>query len=54
MIGNKVANKITKASKMLTENNLETIINKNNKEIPKERYDSSKKWQEIIDELRLM
>ena len=54
MIGNKIANKITKVSETLTENNSETIIDKNNKEIPKERYDSSEKWQEIIDKLKLI
>ena len=33
LIGNKIANRITKVSK-----NLETVINEHDKEIPKERY----------------
>ena len=43
LIGNKTANKITKASKNLQQNNLETVTNQNNKEIPKERYMSTEK-----------
>ena len=38
LIGNKFANKITKLSKNLQQNNSETITNENSKEIPKERY----------------
>ena len=36
MIGNKIANKITKVSKSLQQNNSETGTNENDKEIPKE------------------
>ena len=46
--------KITKVSKKLQKNNSETVTNENDKEIPQERYRSSEKIQEIIDELRLM
>ena len=42
MTGNKIANKITKASRTSLKNNLETVVNaieniKHDKEIPKER-----------------
>ena len=37
MIGNKIANKIIKVLQNSQQNNLETVINENNKEIPKER-----------------
>ena len=53
MIGNKIANKITKVSKNSRQDYSETVINKHDKEIPKERYISPKERQEIIDELRL-
>ena len=33
-------------------NNLETVTNENDKEIPKERYISPEKRQKIIDNLR--
>ena len=46
MIGSKIANKIRKVSK-----NLETVTNENDKEIHTERYMSSEKRQEIIDDL---
>ena len=45
-IGNKIADKITSASKK-SENEV-------NNEIPKERYISPKERQKIIDELRLI
>ena len=35
---NKIANKITSVSKILQQNNSETVTNENDKEIPKERY----------------
>ena len=38
---NKIANKITRVSKILQQNNSETVTNENDKEIPKERYISS-------------
>ena len=48
--------KITKVSKHLQQNNLETATNQNDKEIPKEmpkqRYISSEERQKIIDNLR--
>ena len=53
MIGNKIANRITKVSKNSQQNNSETVTNENDKEIPKERYISPEKRQEIIDALRL-
>ena len=49
LIGNKIANKITKLSK-----NSETVTNEHDKEIPKERHVSPKERQEILDELRLI
>ena len=52
MIGNEIANKIKRVSKNLQQNNLETIANEHDKEIPKERYVSSEERQETIDELR--
>ena len=48
LIGNKVANKIIKASK-----NSETVTTEHDKEIPKERYISPEERQEIIDKQRL-
>ena len=44
-IGNKIANKITKVSKKLKQNNSETVTNEYDKEIPKERYISPKERQ---------
>ena len=38
MIGNEIANKITKASRSSPQNNSDTITNKYDKEILKERY----------------
>ena len=54
MICNKIGNKITKVSKNSQQNNSEVVTNENEKEIPKERYISPEKRQEIIDELRLI
>ena len=54
MIGNKIVNKITKVSKNSQQSNSEVVTNENEKEIPKERYISPEKRQEIIDELRLI
>ena len=53
LIVNKIADRITKVSKTLPQNNSETT-NKHNEEIPKERYVSPEERQEIIDELRLI
>ena len=52
LVGNKIADKITNASKK--SRNEEIQSNEVNKEIPKERYISPDKRQQIIDELRLM
>ena len=52
MIGNKIPSRITKVLKNSQQNNSETVTNQNDKEIPKERYTSRGKRQEIIDDLR--
>ena len=53
LIGNKMANKVKRASKNSQQNNSETVTNENNKEIPKERYISRRKtenyWWSKID-----
>ena len=51
--GNKIANEIRKVLKNSQQNNLEIVINDNDKEMPKERYMSPEKRQDIIDGLRL-
>ena len=51
LIDNKIADKITKN---LHKNNSESIRNKLDKKIPKERYISTDKKQELIDDLTLM
>ena len=38
LIGNKISNKIAKVSKNSQQNNSETVTNKHDKEIPKERH----------------
>ena len=38
-------------SRTSPQNNLETVKNAHNKEIPKERYISPVEWQKIIDDL---
>ena len=53
MVGNKIADRITEISKNSQQNNLETITNKNDKEIPEERYISPEERQKIIDDQRL-
>ena len=53
MIANKIANRITKVSKNLQQNNLETVTNEHGKEIPKETYISPEERQKIIGDLRL-
>ena len=52
LIGNKIANRITKVAKNSQQNNSETVTNENDKEIPKERYISIKDRHKIIDNLR--
>ena len=54
LIGNKIAEKITKVSKTPQQNNSETVTNEHDKEIPKERYISPEERQKIMDELRLI
>ena len=49
LIGNKIADKITRSSKTLPQN-----ISKANVEILREKYISPKLRQRIIDDLRLM
>ena len=51
LIGNKIADKITSASKK--PHNEEIQSNEVNNEIPKERYISPKERQKLIDELKL-
>ena len=53
LIGYKIADKITSASKKKTQNE-EIQSNEVNNEIPKERYIPPKERQKIIDELRLI
>ena len=53
MIGNKIANQITKVSKSFQQNNSETITNERDKERTKERNLSPEERQKIIDGLRL-
>ena len=52
LIGKAIADKITKVSKTLQQNNSQTITNEHDKEIPKERYISPEEKQKIIDDLR--
>ena len=52
LIGNEIANKISKVSKSSPQNNFETV--EREKEIPKERYRSLEKVQQIIDNIRLL
>ena len=52
LAGNKIADKITRASKK--SRNKEIQSNEVNNEIPKERYIYPKERQQIIDELRLI
>ena len=47
MIGNKIANKITKVSKNSERNNSETVTNEHDKEIPKVKYVSPEERQGI-------
>ena len=54
MIGNKIADRVTKLSKESQENLSKTVINEHDKGIPKERYILPKERQKIIDEIRLI
>ena len=53
VIDNKIADRITKVTKTLPQNNSETITNEHDKEKSKERHVSPEERQEIIYELRL-
>ena len=53
MTGNKIAKKTTKLSKNSKQNHSETVTNKHDKEIYKDKYLCPEKRQEIIDKLRL-
>ena len=53
LIGNKIADGITKVSKTLPQNSLEKVEIENDKEISKGRYISPEEEQKIIDDLRL-
>ena len=53
LIGSKIADKITSVSKK-TQNNKSEVDNDSLKDIPKKRYISPEKTQQIIDELRLV
>ena len=53
LIGNRIVNSITRVSKSSQRNNSETVTNKHDKEIPKEKYISTNERQEIVDKLRL-
>ena len=52
LVGNKIADKVTSASKKSHSEEIQS--NEVNNEIPKERYISPKERQKIIDELRLI
>ena len=60
MIGNKIANKITKFSKTSQQNNLGTVTNEYDKEMPKKKkiyiyiYIYPEEIQKITDSLRLI
>ena len=48
LIGNKIANRITKFSGSSPQNNSETIKNEHDKEMPKERHISPKKDRKLL------
>ena len=48
LIGNKIADRITKVSKNLEQNNSETVTDEHDKEIPKESYICPDERQKII------
>ena len=53
LISNKNANRITKVSKYLSQNNSETVTNEHVEEIPNEIYISQEE-RKIIDDMRLI
>ena len=52
LTGCKITSRITKISRSSSQNNSETITNKHDKEIPKERYISPEERQKIIEYLK--
>ena len=54
LIGNKIFNRIAKFSRSSPHNNSETITNKHDKKIPKEKYLYPEERQKIIEDLRLI
>ena len=54
MVGNKITNKITKASKDSLQKNPKIVTNKHDKEIPKERDVCPAERQKVIDDLRII
>ena len=54
LLGNKIAERITKISKKLQQNNSEAVTTEHDKEIPKERYMSPEERQKTINDLRLI
>ena len=54
MIGNKIANKITKAQKSSQQVNSETVANEHDEEVLKERSLSPEERQGFINNLRLI
>ena len=55
LTGNEIADRIMKIAKPSEQNNLETVKNDHDKEIPKERYIYiSRRKKKIIDDLRLI
>ena len=54
LIGNKIADKITKVSKNSQQNNKDIVTTENDKEIPLKRYISPEKRQKIIDDVRVI
>ena len=48
LIDNRIDDRITKCSKKLQLSNLETVTNKNNIDIPKEKYISRRKTKLLI------
>ena len=54
LIGNEIADQITKVWKTSPQNNSKAVTNEHDKEIPKERYLSPAGRQKVIDDLRLI
>ena len=48
LIGNKIANKMTKVPKNSQQSNSEIVTNKHDKEIPKEQYIFSQKHKKLL------